>query len=175
MTTQVSSRLLALGALWGLVLAVGPTFIMTEPYRLTGLLVAALICAALSGAIGTLVAGRRAVLLAARSGSYRRSKVLSGIRVGAVQGFVGGGIAALLFWALMALSTSGFSLQNPVDISTLMRPQAFLGSFFVALSVFLYAFVGGLLLGPVFGTLLNRIARKNAGDGAAKEEDLAVR
>ncbi len=175
MTTQVSSRLLALGALWGLVLAVGPTFIMTEPYRLTGLLVAALLCAALSGAIGTLVAGRRAVLLAARSGSYRGSKVLSGIRVGAVQGFVGGGIAALLFWALMALSTSGFSLQNPVDISTLMRPQAFLGSFFVALSVFLYAFVGGLLLGPVFGTLVNRIARKNAGDGAAKEEDLAVR
>jgi hypothetical protein len=43
------------------------------------------------------------------------------------------------------------------------------------LSVFLYAFVGGLLLGPVFGTLVNRIARKNAEDSAAKEEDLVVR
>src|SRR5215203_4480209 len=172
MTTQVSSRLLALGALWGLVLAVGPTFIMTEPYRLTGLLVAALLCAALSGAVGTLVAGRRAVLLAARSGSYRRSKVLSGIRVGAVQGFVGGGIAALLFWALMALSTSGFSLQNPVDISTLMRPQVFLGSFFVALSVFLYAFVGGLLLGPLFGTLINRTVKDAGSNGGGKEESV---
>jgi hypothetical protein len=172
MTTQVSSRLLALGALWGLVLVVGPTLIMTEPYQLTGLLVAALLCAALSGAIGTLVAGRRAVLLAARSGSYRRSKVLSGIRVGAVQGLVGGGIAALLFWALMALTTSGFSLQNPVDVSTLMRPQVFLGSFFVALSVFLYALVGGLLLGPLFGTLINRTVKDAGSNGGGKEESV---
>jgi hypothetical protein len=50
-----------------------------------------------------------------------------------------------------------------------MEPAVFLGSFFVALSVFLYAFVGGLLLGPVFGTLVNRTVR------AGGEEDLVVR
>jgi len=175
MTRRLSSRLLALGALWGLVLAAGPALVMTEPYQLTGLLVAALLCAALSGAIGTLVAGRRAVRSVARSGGYGHSKVLAGVGIGVRQGLVGGSIAALLFWTLMALTISGFSLQNPVGVSTLMRPQAFLGSFFVALSVFLYALVGGLLLGPVFGTLVDRIVRKDAEGDAAKGEDLVVR
>jgi len=168
MTTRVGRRLLALGVLWGLLLAVIPVVMMAEPYQLTGLLVAALLCAALSGCIGTLAAGRRVAKSTGRSG------VLAGVKTGAFQGLVGGGIAALLFWALMALTTSGFSLQNPVDVSILMRPQALLGSFFVALSVFWYAVVGGLLLGPVFGTLVNGITRKNAEDGAAKE-DLVVR
>jgi hypothetical protein len=175
MTTRVGSRLLALGVLWGLLLAVVPILTMGEPYQLTGLLIAALLCAALSGCIGTLAAGRRAVKSPARTRAAGRSGVLAGVRIGAIQGLVGGGAAALFFWVLMALTTSGFSLQNPVDVSTLMRPQAFLGSFFVALSVFLYAFVGGLLLSPVFGTLVNRIVRKNAEDGAAKKEDLVVR
>ncbi len=44
-----------------------------------------------------------------------------------------------------------------------------MGSFFVALSSFLYAFAGGLLLGPVFGTLVNRTIR------AGGKEDLVVR
>ncbi len=175
MTTRLGSRLLALGVLWGLLLAVVPILTMGEPYQLTGLLIAALLCAALSGCIGTLAAGRRAAKSPARTRAAGRSEVLAGVRIGAFQGLVGGGTAALLFWVLMALTTSGFSLQNPVDVSTLMRPQAFLGSFFVALSVFLYAFVGGLLLGPIFGTLVNRIARKNAEGGAAKEEDFVVR
>jgi hypothetical protein len=168
MTTRVGRRLLALGVIWGLLLAVIPVVMMAEPYQLTGLLVAALLCAALSGCIGTLAAGRRAAKSTGRSG------VLAGVKTGAFQGLVGGGIAALLFWALMALTTSGFSLQNPVDVSILMRPQVLLGSFFVALSVFWYAVVGGLLLGPIFGTLVNGITRKNAEDGAAKE-DLVVR
>lgn len=174
MTTRVGRRLLALGVLWGLLLAIIPAVMMAEPYQLTGLLVAALLCAALSGCIGTLAAGRWAAKSTARAKSTGRSRVLAGVKTGAFQGLVGGGIAALLFWALMALTTSGFSLQNPVDVSILMRPQVLLGSFFVALSVFWYAVVGGLLLGPVFGTLVNGITRKNAEDGAAKE-DLVVR
>ena len=55
-----------------------------------------------------------------------------------------------------------------------MSPRVFLGSFFVALSTFAYALVGGVLLGPIFGTLVNRTVR--AGKSAAGEkEDLVVR
>jgi hypothetical protein len=183
MTTRTGSRLLVLGALWGLVLAVVPAFVMTEPYRLTGFLVAALVCAVLSGGVGTLMAGRWAAKGAYRpqNDTARRSGLLAGIVTGAVQGIVGGGVAALLFWGLMAVSISGITLQNPIELSVLMEPTVFLGSFFVALSVFLYALVGGLLLSPVFGTLVNRavrtgsVAGKDAGDDAGGKEDLVVR
>jgi NhaP-type Na+/H+ or K+/H+ antiporter len=95
---------------------------------------------------------------------------------------VGGGVAALLVWGIMAVSISGFTLRNPVELSVLIEPDVFLGSFFVALSVFLYACVGGVVLGPVFGTLVNRAVRagivagdKDAGDDAAGKKDLVVR
>lgn len=169
MTASVRNRLLALGFLWGILLAAVPALVMTDPYRLSGLLVASLVCAVLSGCVGTLAAGRRAARLASRTGGARRSSLLAGIGTGASQGLVGGGVAALIFWGIMAVSISGFTLQNPVELSVLMGPDVFLGSFFVALSVFLYALVGGLLLGPVFGTLVNRTVR------AGRKEDLVVR
>jgi hypothetical protein len=140
---------------------------MTNPYRLSGFLVAVLVCAALSGCAGTLVAGRRAARSAGRLG------FLAGIRV--VQGLAGGGVAALLFWVLMAIAISGFTLRNPIELSLLIEPDVFMGSFLVTLSAFLCAFVGGLLLGPVFGTLVNRAVRKNAGDDPGGKEDLVVR
>ena len=169
MTASVRNRLLALGFLWGILLAAVPALVMTDPYRLSGLLVASLVCAVLSGCVGTLEAGRRAALLAARSRGTGRSSLLAGVGTGASQGLVGGGIAALIFWGIMAVSISGFTLQNPVELSVLMEPDVFLGSFFVALSVFLYVLVGGLLLGPVFGTLVNRTVRTGG------KEDLVVR
>ncbi len=153
MTAAVRNRLLALGSSWGVLLAAAPALVMTRPYRLTGFLVAAIVCAALSGCVGTLVAGRRA---ARKEGEG----VLAGFATGFYGGLVGGAFAALLTWALMALTLSGFSLENPVELSTFMRPRVFLGSFFVALSVFLYAVAGGLLLGPAFGTLVNRAVRE---------------
>jgi hypothetical protein len=176
MTTRAGSRLLVLGTLWGLLLVAVPALLMTNPYRLSSLLVASLVCAELSGCVGTLAAGRRA----ARSGG--RSGLLAGIGTGASQGLVGGVVAALLVWGIMAVSISGFTLRNPVELSVLMEPDVFLGSFFVALSVFLYAFVGGVVLGPVFGTLVNRAVRaasvaggKDAGDDVAGKKDLVVR
>ncbi len=172
MTSRVRNRLLALGVLWGLLLSVVPVLVMTSPYRLTGFLVAALICAALSGCIGTLAAGRRAARSAPTEGT-RRSEVLAGLRTGASQGLVGGGVAALLFWVLIAVTASGFTLLDPVELSVLTSPRVFIGSFFVALSVLLYAFLGGLLLGPIFGTLVNRAVR--ADKGAGGKEDLVVR
>lgn len=172
LSAGVRNRLLALGVLWGLLLAVVPALVMTSPYRLTGFLISALVCAALSGCVGTLVAGRRA----ARIG--RRSGVLGGTGLGMLQGLAGGLAAALLLWVLIAITTSGFTLQDPVELSSLMRPRVFLGSFFVALSAFVYAVAGGLLLGPVFGKFIDRVVRvdrKNVGDDAGGKENLVVR
>jgi hypothetical protein len=169
MTSTVRNRLLALGVLWGLLLAAVPALLMTDPYQLTGFLVAGLACAALSGSLGTLVAGRRAV----KKGG-ERSSLLVGVLTGVLQGLAGGIVAALLIWALMAITLSGFTLRNPVELSVLMSPRVFLGSFFVALSTFAYALVGGVLLGPIFGTLINRTVR--AGNNVSGEkEDLIVR
>ena len=169
MGSGVRNKLLALGALWGLLLAAVPALWMTNPYQLTGLLVAGLVCAALSGSLGTLVAGRRA----AKVGGGR-SGLLAGVGIGALQGLVGGIIAALLIWALMAITLSGFTLRNPVELSVLMSPRVFLGSFFVALSIFAYALVGGIVLGPIFGTLVNRTVRAGK-DVSGEKEDLVVR
>ena len=161
MSVNVRNRLLALGVLWGVLLASVPALVMTRPYRLSGFLVAALACAVVSGSVGTLAAGRRA--------SIRRkgTTLLAGLGTGLFQGLVGGAFAALLIWALMALTLSGFTLQDPVELAVLTSPRVFLGSFFVALSVFLYAVAGGLLLGPAFGTLVNRAV---AAPGAAAEK-----
>jgi hypothetical protein len=116
-----------------------------------------------------LVAGRRAV----KKGGERLSPLV-GVLTGALQGLAGGIVAALLIWALMTATLSGFTLRNPVELSVLMSPRVFLGSFFVALSTFAYALVGGVLLGPVFGTLINRTVR--AGKNVPGEkEDLVVR
>ncbi len=175
MTAPVRNRLLVLGVLWGLLLAAVPALLMTNPYRLTGFLVAGLACAALSGCVGTLAAGRRFAKSAGRSG------FLAGVGTGAFQGLVGGGVAAFLIWGLMAVTISGFTLLDPVELSVLMSPRVFTGSFFVALSAFVYALVGGLLLGPLFGTLVNRAVRAGdaggnaGGDAAGEKEDLVVR
>ena len=89
--------------------------------------------------------------------------MLAGLGTGFFQGLVGGAFAALLIWALMALTLAGFSLQNPVELATLMSPRIFMGSFFVALSAFVYVVAGGLLLGPAFGTLVNRAVAPERG------------
>ena len=153
MTAAVRNKLILLGSAWGVLLALVPALVMTR--HLSGFLVAALLVAALSGSVGTLVAGRRAAARRAGSGST----FLSGLGMGFLQGLVGGAFAAFLIWALTALSISEFSLGDP---SVLMSPRVVVGSFFVALSVFLYAVAGGTLLGPAFGRLVDRAVRGRA-------------
>src|SRR5215212_3473366 len=135
MTASVRNRLLLLGSVWGVLLVALAVLVMMTRH-LTGFLVAALLCAALSGSVGTLVAGRRAVR---RGEDGRGGTVLAELGTGLLQGLVGGTFAALLFWALLVLALSELSLGNPVDPSVLMSSRVFAGSFFVALSVFLYA------------------------------------
>ena len=55
MSAIVRNRLLGLGALWGLSLAVVPALVMVEPLRPDGVLVVAVLCALLSGTVGTLL------------------------------------------------------------------------------------------------------------------------
>lgn len=160
MTPAVRNRLLGLGAVWGILLAAAPVFVMTDPYELSGLLIAGVLCAIASGAVGALAAGRRVA-----RGKESSRTILAGLGTGFYQGLGGGGVAALSFWAIMAVTLSGFALDNPIELSTLMRPQVFLGSFFVALSVFLYVVAAGALVGPAFGTLVNRAARSGAKGG----------
>ena len=102
--------------------------------------------------------GRRTPRGAAGEDS-RGGTVLAGLGTGLLQGLVGGTFAALLFWALMVLALSEFSLENPVDLSVPMSSRVFASSFFVALSVFLYAVAGGTLLSPAFGRLVDRAVR----------------
>ena len=80
---------------------------------------------------------------------------------GARNRLLAGALAALLFWPVMAATISGFPLKDPVELSVLMSPGTFLGSFFVALSALVaYTLVGGLPLSPLFGPLVERAVSK---------------
>ncbi|WP_041328423.1 hypothetical protein [Rubrobacter xylanophilus] len=143
-------NLLVLGAAWGALLALPPAALMAgEPGAAP---LAALLGAALAGALGTLAAAR------ALSGGRGGFRALLGF--GALQGLSGGGVAAVLVWGVMAVSIAGLSPAEPGGLSALMRPAVFVGSFFVALSAFVYALLAGLLLGPVLGLLVIRLLRK---------------
>lgn len=154
MVKTVRNRLISLGVLWGVLLAALPAVVMGDPLRPDVFLLSAVLCAIVGGAAGTLAAGHRAAIA-------RHNGAAGGVRAvfgaGLMQGTVGGGIAAVAMWALMAATISGFPLENFTDPSALMRPRVFVGSFFVALSVFLYGLAGGLLLAPAFGTLIYRV------------------
>lgn len=142
---------LALGVLWALLLAGPPALLMADGF--SGSLAYVLAGAVLGGCLGALVAGRRA---AAR---VKRLGVRGGLGTGLVLGLVGGGVAAVLVWGLMAVQISGYVPGGAIEPAALMSPRAFLGSFFVSLSVFVYALAGSLLLGPLLGTLVNRVVK----------------
>ena len=127
MITSVRNRLLALGALWGLVLAALP---------------AALSCASLSGAIGALVAGHRAVAV-----PFARRCLLAVSGVGELQGLVYGTFAALSIWLALATTISGFSAGSPLKILNLLwRLEIFVESAIAAVAVFVYTVAVGMLL-----------------------------
>ena len=85
MTASVRNRLLILGVVWGLLLAAVPALVMTDPYKLTEFLVVALLCATVSGVVGTFVAGRR-TLKRRPSSRKGRGAVLRGSGSGPCKG-----------------------------------------------------------------------------------------
>lgn len=149
MERGVRNRLVVFGSLWGLLLAAVPALVMAREVSL--FLVVAVVCAVASGVAATLYAGLRA------SRDRKRRGLVAGVVTGLIQGLAGGAVGAIAVWVLMAVSMSGATLSN------LMRPPVFIGSFFVALSVFVYALVGGVVLGPLFGALVNRAVQAPTG------------
>lgn len=172
MTSSVRNKLALVGAVEGLALALPAVFLMAS--RPSALVLVAVACALVSGAFGAVVAG-------ARVGRGRgdgpgnpgkaRTAVVRGLGTGLVQGLFGGMAAAALFWVVMSVVITELSFGRPVSPSVFTQPGVLLGSFFVALSAFAYALAGSLLLGPVFGVLVNRISR---GDPRV-EEGVGVR
>ena len=105
MTSSIRNRLILTGVLWGLVLAALPAVLAFDRFALSPFLVAAFVCAGLSGAAGAVVAGRRAMdLVRGRRGLL----AVSGI--GAVQGLVSGVLAAFSIWLALSVTISGFSV-----------------------------------------------------------------
>ncbi|CAA9452006.1 MAG: hypothetical protein AVDCRST_MAG78-3518 [uncultured Rubrobacteraceae bacterium] len=157
MTSNVRNRLLLLGALWGLVLAALPAVLaFDDRFVLSPFLVAAFVCAGLSGAVGALVAGRGA---AATSSTRRGLLAVSG--VGALQGLVSGTLAALSIWLALAVTISGFSAGSPGEILDLLRrPEIFVESAIAAIAILVYTLTVGTLLSPVVGAVLCRLVRR---------------
>jgi hypothetical protein len=67
-----------------------------------------------------------------------------------------------VLWANLTLEMTA-TVRNRLLLVAALRERSgrrtILSSFFVALSVFLYAVAGGTLLGPAFGTLVHRAVR----------------
>lgn len=157
MISSVRNRLLLFGALWGLVLAVLPAVLaFDDRFVLSPFLVAAFVCAGLSGSVGALVAGCRV----AATGSTRQG-LLAVSSVGALQGLVSGTLAALSIWLALAITISGFSAGSPSEILDLLRrPEIFIESSIAAIAVFAYTLIVGTLLSPVVGAVLCRLVRQ---------------
>ena len=132
------------------VLAFGDRFVLS-PF-----LVTAFACAVLSGAVGVLVAGRRA------TGSVKLGLlVVSGI--GALQGLASGMLAAFSIWIALSVTILGFSVGRPGEILDLLRqPAIFVEGAVAAIAVFVYTVAVGIVLSPVIGAVICRLVRGNA-------------
>lgn len=156
MSTISRNKLTLSGALWGLLLALLPAAFAFDGFSLSPFLLAALFLSALSGAVGALVAGRRA----SRRPEERSWSAASGI--GALQGIVAAVLSTLLIWLALTATMTGFSPAAPAKILLLFRdPTIFLQSALAAVVVFAYAAFVGLLLAPLVGSLIMRLVRED--------------
>lgn len=153
MSSTVRNRLILFGALWGLLLALMPAALAFDGFALSPFLAAALLFSALSGAIGALVAGRRA-------GRRVERGWLSASAVGAVQGLAAAVLATLSVWVALTATMTGFSPAAPARVLGLFTdPAIFLQSALAAGVIFVYAASAGLLLSPLVGLVILRLAR----------------
>lgn len=161
MASSTRNLLLSAGALWGFVLALVPAMIaFAGPLNLSPFLVSALLCAALSGAVGTLAAGRWAGRMRrpGRETDWPRW-LLSGLGTGLLQAVVVGVLAALSIWLAMTVTMTGFSAATPAAVYNLVsQPSIFLQSAIVGRTVLVYALIVGALLAPLTGLAINRAA-----------------
>ncbi|CAN5711984.1 hypothetical protein BH24ACT22_BH24ACT22_04840 [soil metagenome] len=148
------------GALWGFVFALVPAMgAFDGPLNLSPFLISALLCAASSGAVGTLAAG----WLANRTRNFRTKDsrlrwLLSGFVTGLFQALVIGVLAALTIWLAMTITMTGFSVATPNAIYLLVsQPSIFLQSAIVARTILVYALVVGAVTAPFSGLAINRM------------------
>lgn len=164
MSTISRNWLTLSGALWGLLLALLPAVLAFDGFSLSPFLLAALFLSALSGAVGALVAGRRAARRT--EGAERSWSAASGI--GALQGIVAATLAALSIWLALTVTMTGFSPDAPGRILGIFTyPGIFLQSALAAIVVFGYAVSLGLLLSPLVGLVILRLVRED-GSGASR-------
>lgn len=154
MTSSVRNRLLLLGALWGLVLAALPAVLAFDRFALSPFLISAFACAGISGAMGMLLAGRRAAATPAGLG------LLPAVRIGVLHGLVSAALAAVTIWLALTVTISGFSVGSPSEILDLFwRPAIFIEGAIAAIAVFVYTAAVGTVLSPVVGAAIRRIVR----------------
>ncbi|QIN77222.1 hypothetical protein GBA65_00380 [Rubrobacter marinus] len=156
MSVSSRNRLILFGALYGLGLALLPSALAFDGLALSPFLAAALICSALSGAAGALVAGRGA---GRRREPGRGWAAASG--TGSLHGLVAAALAAPSIWLALTATMTGFSPAAPARISALFTsPDIFLQSALAAGVVFAYAALAGLLLSPLVGAVILRMVRE---------------
>ena len=158
MASSTRNLLLSAGALWGFVLALVPAMVaFAGPLSLSPFLVSALLCAALSGGVGTWIPGR----LINRARSPRKKDgwprwLLSALGTGLLQAVLVGVFATLSIWLAMTVTMTGFSVATPGAIYLLLsQPSIFLQSAIVAQTVFVYALLVGVALSPLTGLVIN--------------------
>lgn len=169
MNPATRNLLIAAGALWGLVLAFIPAeFGFQGPMTLSPFLVTAFLGAALSAAIGTLLAGRMASgKRNATSEKGWTSRIFFGTLAGVLQAVVTGVLATLTTWLAISITISGFSVATPGEILRLVRtPEIFLQGWVLGRIFLVYSLMVGLALSPLTGNfiywLVNRKKEKPA-------------
>jgi len=167
MVSSVRNRLLALGALWGLSLAIFPAVLAFDRFALSPFLISAFVCAGVSGAMGMLLAGRRAAATpAVRS-------LRPAVRTGILHGLASAALAAVTIWLALTITISGFSVGSPSEILDLFRrPAIFIEGAIAAVAVFVYTAAVGTALSPVVGAAIRRIVRP---ESAVRREVLEPR
>ena len=157
MNLSTRSLLITTGALWGLVMAVIPAEVgFRGPMTLSPFLVTAFLGAALSAAVGTLLAGLTASgewSATAKKGWVSRG--LFGTLVGILQAVVTGVLVTLTTWLAISITISGFSVATPGEILRLVRtPEIFLQGWVLGRAVLVYSLVVGLALSPLTGNFI---------------------
>lgn len=160
MLRPTRNLLIFAGALWGFLLALVPAMAaFAGPLSLSPFLISALLCAAFSGAAGTLAASWSANRMRGfRTKDGQLQWLLSGFMTGLFQALVVGVSAALTIWLAMTITMTGFSVATPNAIYLLVsQPSIFLQSAIVARTILVYALVVGAVTAPFSGLAINRV------------------
>lgn len=157
MVSGVHNRMLALGTLWGLLLAIFPAVLAFGRFVLSSFLISAFICAGFSGAVCMLFAGLGAAATPGGRGPF------AAVRTEVLQGLVSVVLAVITICHTLRVTVSGILAEGPSEILDLFRRLAVSVEGATAVSaVFVYTAATGTLLSQMVGAALRRIVRPEA-------------